>query len=255
MVHVRRWRLRLSAIAAGIAAAGALLAQDTEANSLARLQENAAKRTTEWNLLATNLEQRLARLLPCDPRVRTSIEEAGRAYDARTVALTSYWTMVSIKSKAQIEAIRGLLAEEEGRAGDWAKDHTEAQLDVATTAAQAAALGPAIRQLPALANPQKNLEAIAQMYRTIEGQTQERETSVGQLVDDLRELLKSSQTRQAAIEDQLKAIGTEGQRWSGYYAARQLRAQIECSIVNPAAAAAAARASGSPDCSPTRSRH
>ena len=238
MVRVVRWCLRLGAIAAGIAAAGALSAQDTAANSLATLQENAAKRTTEWSTLATNLEQRMARLLPCDARVRTSVEEVSRASDARTVALTTYWTMVSIKSKAQVEAIRGLLAQEEGRADDWAKDRTDAQTDVAVTNAQAASLGLSLRQLPALANPQKSLEAITQMYRVLEGQTQERETSAGQLIDDLRELLRAGQARQSAIEDRIKAIGTEGLRWSGYYAARQARAQIECSITNPAAAAA-----------------
>jgi hypothetical protein len=74
------------------------------------------------------------------------------------------------------------------------------------------------------------------MYRTLEGQSQQRETSAGQLVDNLRELLKTSQARQTAIEDQMKAISTEGQRWSAYYATRQARAQIECSITNPAAA-------------------
>jgi hypothetical protein len=227
----------MGAITAGFAAAGALSAQDTAANSLATLQENAAKRTTEWSTLATGLELRMARLLPCDARVRTSVEEVSRASDARTVALTTYWTMVSIKSKAQVEAIRGLLAQEEGRADDWAKDRTDAQTDVAVTNAQAASLGLSLRQLPALANPQKSLEAITQMYRVLEGQTQERETSVGQLSDDLRELSKASQARQSAIEDQIKAIGTEGLRWSGYYAARLERAQIECSIINPAAAA------------------
>jgi hypothetical protein len=233
-----RWCLRWGAMAAGFALAGALSAQDTGANSLATLQENVAKRTTEWSTLATNLEQRVARLLPCDPRVRTSVEEVGRASDARTVALTTYWTMTSIKSKAQVEAIRGLLAQEEDRAGDWAKDRTDAQLEVAVTNAQATSLGPSIRQLPALANPQKSLEALTRMYRVLEGQTQERQTSVRQLVDDLRELLKTSQARQSAIEDQLKAIGTEGLQWSAYYAARLARAQIECSIINPAAAAA-----------------
>src|SRR5579862_4783440 len=103
MVLVVRLSLRWGAITAGLAAAGALFAQDSTANSLATLQENAAKQTMEWSMLATNLELRVARLLPCDARVRTSVEEVSRASDARTVALTTYWTMVSIKSKTQVE--------------------------------------------------------------------------------------------------------------------------------------------------------
>jgi hypothetical protein len=227
-----RWCL----IAVAVAAAGALPAQDSGANSPSELQNTAAKRTTEWTTLETNLELRLARLLPCDARVRGAIEEVSRAADARTVARTSYWTTISLKSKTQVESIRGLLAEEEGRAGDWSKDRADAQVDVATTVALAASLGPGIRQLPALAVPQKGLEAVAQMYRVLEAQSEERANNVGQLVSELRELLKASQARQAAIEDQLVAIGTEGQLWSAYYTARQARAQVECSITSPAQA-------------------
>jgi hypothetical protein len=233
-------------MAAGFAVAGALSAQDANTNSLAILRENAVKRSAEWNPLASNLELRLARLLPCDPRVRTSVEEANRASDARVIALTSYWSAVSITSKVQIAAIQGLLAQEEGRAADWSKDRAEAQVDVATTTAQAASLGPGVRQLPALAFPQKNLEAIAQRYQVLEQQAQDRETSMSQLVQDLRDLLKSTQARQAAIEDQMKAIATEGQRWSTYYAARQSRAQIECSITNAGAAPAPVRPTPAP---------
>ena len=231
-----RCSVRWSRIAVAFAAAGALFAQDSGANSPAALQDSAARRTVEWTTLESNLELRLARLLPCDARVRAAIEEVSRAADARTVARTSYWTSISLRSKAQVETIRGMLAEEEGRAGDWSKDLADAQVDVATTSAQAASLGPSIRQLPALAAPQKNLEAIAQIYRVIEAQSSERANGTGQLAGDLRELLKASQARQATIENQLKAAGAEGQLWSAYYAAREARAQIECSITSPAQA-------------------
>src|SRR5665213_2087594 len=101
MVRAVRRRLQWFAIAACLAAAVSLCAQDAGANSLPALQDAAAKRTAEWNTLTTGLELRLARLLPCDPRVRTSLEEVAKASDSRRVALTSYWNMVSIQSKAQ----------------------------------------------------------------------------------------------------------------------------------------------------------
>ncbi len=234
MVLDFRWCLRLAAIAAALATEGILAAQDPAPNSLAALQQSASQRTAEWNALAANLEQRVARLLPCDPQARTAIEEAGRASDARSVALTSYWTMASIQSKTQVEAIRGLLAQEEGRAGEWAADANEVRVDVALAVAQRASLASSVRQLPALAAPQKDLEAIAEQYRLLEKQAQER--AGGRLLDDLRELLNTSQARQAAIDERLKTVGAEGQRWSAYYMARLARAQIECSLVNPAAA-------------------
>ena len=238
MVPAVRRSLPWFALAACCAAAGALHAQDAGANSLPALQDAAAKRTAEWNTLTLGLELRLARMLPCDPRVRTAVDEVGRAADTRTVALTSYWNMVSLQSKAQVEAIRGLLTLEQQRAEDWATDKTEAEQEVAATSAQAAALKASLQQVPALANPQKSLESLVESNQMLAAQAKERETNGGLLVDELRDLLKASQTRQSAIEGQLKSVSEEGQRWSAYYSARQARAQIECVIINPAAATA-----------------
>jgi hypothetical protein len=238
MVLDLRWRLRLGAIAAVFALGGIGSAQDTAPNSLQVPQQRVAQRTAEWNSLAASLEQRVARLLPCDLQARAAIEEVSRASDARTIALTSYWTTASIQSKTQIDAIRGLMAREEDRAGDWVVDASQVQADVAFAVAQGSSLATSVPQLPALANPRKDLEAIAEDYRSLEKQAQERAAVGGRLLDDLRELLKTSQARQAAIDERLKTVGAEGQRWSAYYAARHARAQIECSLVNPTAATA-----------------
>src|SRR5580700_10397521 len=105
MVLDLRWCLRLGAIAAAFAPGGIVSAQDTAPNSLAVLQQSVSQRTSEWNTLAGNLEQRVARLLPCDQQARAAIEEASRASDARSIVLTSYWTAVSLQSKEQVEAI------------------------------------------------------------------------------------------------------------------------------------------------------
>lgn len=238
MVPAVRRRLPWLALVACFAAAAGLRAQDTGANSLPALQDAAAKRTAEWSSLTTTLEPRLVRLLPCDPRVRTAVEEVAKASDSRTVALTSYWNMVSIQSKAQIDAIRGLLAREEERGEDWSKEKAETEQELAATSAQAAALKASMQQVPALASPQKNLEALAGTARLLAAQAQERETNGSELLDDLRDLSKAAQARQSAIDEQLKSVSAEGQRWSAYYAARQARAQIECFIINPAAATA-----------------
>lgn len=188
--------------------------------------------------MASNLEQRVARLLPCDPQARAAIDEVSRASDARGIALTSYWTMASLQSKTQIEVIRRLLAQDEDRTADGAADANEARVDVALAAAQRTSLASSVRQLPALAAPQKDLEAIEEEYRLLEKQAQERAAGGGQMLDDLRELLKAGQARQAAIDERLKTVGAEAQRWSAYYAARQARAQVECALVNPGAAVA-----------------
>ncbi len=236
MVLDLRWYLRLGAIAAAFVMGGIVSAQGPAPSSLPALQQRVSKTTAEWNTLAANLEQRAARLLPCDPLVRAAIEEVSRASEARSVALTSYWTIASLQSKAQIQAIRRLLAQEEDRVGDWMVEATQAQADVAFATAQGTLLGASVPRIPALANPQKDLDALAEQYRLLEKQAQERAATHGRLVEDLRELLNTSQTRQAAIDERLRTVGVEGQRWSAYYSSRQARAQFECSLVNPATA-------------------
>lgn len=230
--------LRLGAIAVTVATGGIVFAQAPAPSSLPALQQSASQRTAEWNTLATNLEQRIARLLPCDPQARAAIDEVSRASEARSVALTSYWTVASLQSKTQIEAIRGLLTQEEDRVGDWVVDASQARTDVGFATGLGASLASSVSQAPALANPQKDLEAIAEQYRVLEKQAQDRAAAHGRLIDDLRELSNTSQARQAAIDERVRTVSVEGQRWSAYYAARQARAQSECFLVNPAAAAA-----------------
>jgi hypothetical protein len=238
MVSDLRWCLRVGAIAATVATGGIASAQAPAPSSLAALQQSASQRTAEWNTLATNLEQRIARLLPCDPQARAAIDEVSRASEARSVALTSYWTVASLQSKTQLEAIRGLLSQEEERVGDWVVEASQARTDVASATAQGASLASSVAQVPALANPQRDLDAIAGQYRLLEKQAQDRAAAHGKLIDDLRELLDTSQTRQTAIDERVRTVGVEGSRWSAYYAARQARAQSECSLINPGAAAA-----------------
>jgi hypothetical protein len=237
MVLNLRWCFRLGAIAAVFAPGGIVSAQDPAPSSLPALQQSASQRTAEWNTLATNLELRVARLLPCDPQARSAIDEVSRASEARSVALTSYWTVASLQSKTQVEAIRGLLSQEEERVGDWVVDASQAQADVSFATGLGTSLATGVQQIPALANPQKDLEAIAEQSRLLEKQVRDRAAAHGRLIDDLRELLNAGQARQAAIDERLRTVGVEGQRWSAYYAARQARAQTECFLINPAGAA------------------
>jgi hypothetical protein len=219
----------------GLLTSGALYAQDGSA-SLADLQQAAEGRAQEWNALASNLEQRLARLLPCDPRVRGSIEEVDRASGARIAALNIYWKAVAARSKQQLEAIRAMLGKEDARAANWAKDFAELTLDAGSAQAQAATLGPFLKSHPSLAEAQKDSGEIAALYQAAAARAQSRQTSTAPRVSDLRELLKRAEARQAAIETLISDLGTEDSLWTAYYAARIARAQVECAITGGAAA-------------------
>ena len=233
---------RLSFVPVGLvcvtlAIAPAGWAAEEPASALSSFQQTAARHESEWLTLTTNLEQRLARLLPCDPRIRAAIEETSRASDARVTALTTYWMAVAGKSKNQTEAIRRLFANEEARKGEWSKDRAEADQEHAKVIEQNGFLAIGVGRTPALAEAQKALTAATQSMLKVEAQIQERQTSGEKLAGALREMLTASDARQNAIETQLRSISLEGSRWTVYYAARIARAQTECAITNPGEAA------------------
>jgi hypothetical protein len=230
--------IRLWMVSVGLAVTGVAWAQEP-AHSIASLQQDAAKKSIEWNTLAAKLEQRVARLLPCDRLVRGAVEEARLASEARTAALTAYWTALSDKSRNQTAAIQRLLAQEEARKGEWTGDRAEAEQDRVAVAGQIDALAQSAHKLPALAAAQQALTDSAQAMRPIETQIQERENTGDQFASEGRDLLAAAQARQRAIDAQLNFIAEEGLRWNSYYAARLARAQTECAVTGGGAAGAA----------------
>ncbi len=243
--------IRLGMVSVWLSVTGMAWAQEA-ASALATFEQNAAKRNAEWSTLTTNLEQRIARLLPCDPRVRSAIEEVSRASDGRVAALNTYWMAAAGRSKSQTDAIRKLLAQEEGRKAEWTSDRRDIEQERATVAEQSGFLAVSANRVAGLAGAQQALVAAAQTMGQIETQVRARETVGEQLMGELRELLAASQTRQSAFEAQLKLIGAEGTRWNAYYAARLARGQTECAITNGGAAAPPAPARRAPTKAPEK---
>jgi hypothetical protein len=211
-------------------------AQDKPAGLFPTLQQNVDKRTGEWESLANGLEGRIGRLLPCDPRVRSAIDEVSRALEARIVALTEYWLAVSAASKTQAEAVRRLLAQEDASAADRKTDHSDAEQERVAVNAQLTDLGESAKRLPSLAAAQKALEGLAQSSTRMATLATERGQSAESLSQELRDLLTATEARQTTIENAMKALAAEGQQWSAYYSSRQARAQTECTITNPGGA-------------------
>jgi hypothetical protein len=214
--------------------------QDKPTGLFPSLQQNVEKRTSEWDTLANNLEVRIGRLLPCDPRVRGAVEEVSRASEARIVALTEYWLAVSAAAKTQTEAVRRLLAQEDASAADRKTEQADAEQEKVAVSAELMDLGESAKRLPSLAAAQKALDGLAQSSARAAAQAADRGQSAERLGQELRELLAASQARQTAIENAMKALAAEGLRWSGYYSSRQARAQTECTITNPGGAPPAA---------------
>jgi len=217
-------------LAAAIAAA-----QDKPAGPPGALEQTAANRTGEWDTLASGLELRIARLLPCDPRVQSAIEEVSRASDARLAAVSQYFQTSVAQARDQVEAARRMLANHEAMAREWATERAEAEQERAGIEGQTGELAESVKRRASLGDAKKGLDLIAEMTRQRAEQAGQRVDQAAALGGMLRDLVASYQSRQAWLEQEMSALATEGMRWSAYYPARLARARMECALTNPGA--------------------
>jgi hypothetical protein len=74
-------------ICAALFASSGVRAQDPSPQNavpdLAGLEQTALKRHAEWEALAKDMNDRMARMLPCDPRAQAAVTEVSRASEAR----------------------------------------------------------------------------------------------------------------------------------------------------------------------------
>src|SRR5438477_5972530 len=83
---------------------------------LASLEQTAQKRHLEWEALARDMNDRMARMLPCDPRALAAVAEVSRASEARLAALSDYLRAVSAKAFPETAEGLNLRAVEERQA-------------------------------------------------------------------------------------------------------------------------------------------
>lgn len=194
--------------------------------------ETINKLTQEWYPLANTLEQRVTRMLPCDPRVRTEIEEVMRASSARTAALNSFWQARSAQSKAQIEALGKLQSFLTEDSAERRAALADAQQEQAAIAAMSADLATSAKSRPALNAALTSVQAMAEHSTSLATLTEDRETAAAALSQEIAGALEAAQTRQTAFEAEQKAAAAEAARWTAYYATRLTRAQTECAITS-----------------------
>jgi len=220
----------------------ALHAQDGP--NLAALEQTAQKRYTEWESLARDLNERMARILPCDPRYAAGITEVGRASEARLAALADYIRGATAKAFAETAAAKLLLNLEEKRAQDAGLERADAGQEQTAVNMQSDALAESVKQRAALEDSRKLLEQIAAMVRQRTAAAEQQAGAADAGVALLRDLVAKFDARDAALRDESVAFEAERGRWSGYYAARLARAQTECSITRLGAQGAPAQPKG-----------
>ena len=213
---------------------GALRAQDLSPQSavpdLAALQQTAQKRHSEWEILAKDMNDRMARILPCDPRALAAVTEVSRSSEARLTALSDYLRAASAQAFAETAAARNLLNAEERRAVEASLERNDANQEQTAADTQADALAQSVKQRTSLDAPQKLLTQIAAMIHQRAMAMEQQAGSADAAVALLRDLVAKFDARDAALREEFAASEAERTRWNGYYAARRTRAQIECTI-------------------------
>lgn len=213
-----------------LSTAAMLAAQGLPSSTVSTLAQTAEKRTNEWSVLASNLEQRVARMLPCDTRVPSAVEEVSRASDARFAAVMAYWREIAKRANDQVETARKLIADNDARAADWKADVDDSEQEQLRVQTQMADLRGAARQQAALSSAARILNGISEKMAAAVKQGSSRQTAAEKLNSEINAFITAAQARQTAINAELSALSTESARWTTYYTTRIARAQMECSI-------------------------
>ncbi len=210
----------------------ALAQQQQPADPLAAREALAQKRATPWETLAKGLESKIARMLPCDPRVKAAIEEVSRASQARLASLSDYLQAAGAQAKADAERARKSSVDAAAAAKEAGVELTEAEQQRAAIDGELADLKDSARRRPSLDDAATKLAGIQALTVARIARLQQEAARRTALVDSLTVLESAYQARQTAIDAERAALVEETANWVNYYATRQTRAETECSVTN-----------------------
>jgi hypothetical protein len=210
-------------------------AQDKPLDSLDALRQTADKTAADWEALAKGLEQKIATLLPCDPKSRAAVEEVSHASDARLSALSAYLKASAAKAKVDTDAAKRVLAAQAAISGGWNTERSEADQGRASIEAQVGDLKESMRKRGSLSGAEQVLTELASMVKWRAANSAEQVSSKETIDALLGDLAVAYRDRQTALENESKLLDAETARWSFYYTTRVSRAVTECAIINPAA--------------------
>ena len=223
-------------LALSILGAAALAAQDQAAGTLSTLQQTAEKRAAEWDALARGLDAKISRMLPCDPRVRTTIDEVTRASQTWLAAYSQYLAAAANRARDDADGLKSVSDAQASFAAQLASERAETDQERAGIEGQMAALGESAKRRTALAESQKTLAGIADLTQRRGEQAQQVAARSDSLKASLADLGAAYQARAAALQNQGTALDSEFARWRDYYTARLARADTECAVTNPTGA-------------------
>lgn len=207
-----------------------------QGSQIATLAQAAAQASNNWENLAKSLDAKIARMLPCDPRLTAAIEEASQASQGRLAALNLYLQAAIAQARQDSESAAAALAAEQGAAHELETDRAEGAQELVAVNGQLSDLTESARHRTALESSRAALQIIAETVAARVAAIQVQQTHRAALVSALNAVVETTQSGQHALEMRLSALVLETSRWGDYYAARLARAHTECDITNPAAA-------------------
>jgi hypothetical protein len=233
----------------GASAAWAQSASTPAVSNLAALEQTARQRADDWNKLAQALEPGIARLLPCDPKVISSISEVSRASDMRLAALIAYLQSAAQKAAADVENVRN--ATPASLTAELDAEKTEAMSEQAAVDSQLISLQESAKVRAALADAVKALQQVSGLVKQRSGIAQTEVANQSILNSSISTLVSALKSREDALRAHIITVQAERSRWNSYYAARLARAQTECTVIKGGSAADAAP-TGSTSATPAR---
>jgi len=218
--------------------AGISAAQNPPPDSLAQLEQAVLKATTDWQGVAKDLEGRIARMLPCDPRTKAAIDEVSNASQNRLAALAQYYKASLTLAENRTAGAKRLLDAEDARTMALIADKLHGDEVLAAVVAAVADLGQGARTQPALESARAALQQTADMLKQRLQLAQDQAERRDAVMDSLKALVAAYQIRETAVKEASAAFEVEHAKWNAYYAARAQRAQTECAITGGAGGAA-----------------
>ncbi len=215
---------RLTAIGCLLLSCGILSAQ----SALAGQEQTATQTQQQWFSLASTLDARLTRMLPCDNAAASAIEETNRASIARMVALITYTKGVADQAAQDVTMARRIQKSETDYVTGLGGERTDTEQGREGVASQMTNLVESVRK-------RVTLTVASDELRALEASVRERATLVTAnaaaeeaTLSRFESLVQALEKREAALRKQTAALEEERVRWNGYYAARLARAQVEC---------------------------
>ena len=203
---------------------GLVCAQSTVSD----LEQAASKAQAQWYGLASVLDTRLTRLLPCDATGAAAIEETHRASTARLVALIAYTKAVADQAAQDIAMARQIQRSETEYLATLGPEHTDTEQERAGIVSQINNLTESVRRKVSLTVASDELRALEASVRDRAALVTTNVTATEAALPRFESLVLALTKREAALRKQVVALEDERAKWNGYYTARLARARVEC---------------------------